>query len=60
MSNMHKLIAVFIVCLLISCGNKKKQQLDENTEKHNTSIIQVEDLSSLNYTDFVLYKQSRN
>ena len=57
---MRKLIAVFIVCLLISCGNKKKQQLDENTEKHNTSIIQVEDLNSLNYTDFVLDKQSRN
>lgn len=56
---MHKLIAVFIVSLLISCGNNKKQQVEVNTEKQDTSIIEKEDLSQLNYTDFVLDKNSR-
>ena len=56
---MPKLLAVFIVCLLISCGNKKTQPLDENTKKQTTSIIQKEDLDNLNYTDFVLDRKSR-
>ncbi len=56
---MSKLITVFIVCLLISCGNNKKQQVEVNTKKQDTSIIEKEDLSQLNYTDFVLDKNSR-
>ncbi len=60
MSSMHKFIAVFIVCLLISCGNKKTQQLDDNIEKHGSSIIQKEDLDNLNYADFVLDRKVRS
>ncbi len=56
---MSKLITVFIVCLLISCGNNKKQQVEVITKKQDTSIIEKEDLSQLNYTDFVLDKNSR-
>ena len=59
MLNMPKLIAVFIVCLLISCGNKKTQQLDENTKKQTTYIIQKEDLDNLNYIDYILDKKYR-
>ncbi len=56
---MYKFIAVFIICLLISCGNNKKQQIDVNTEKQDVSIIEKEDLSQLNYIDFVLGKKTR-
>ena len=56
---MPKLFAVFIVCLFISCENKKTQPSDENTKKQTTSIIQKEDLDNLNYTDFILDRKSR-
>ena len=59
MSNMYKFFGVFIGCLLISCGNKKTQQFDENATKQSTLIIQKEDLNNLDYADFVLDRNSR-
>ena len=56
---MYKLIAVFIVCLLISCGNDKTKQVDVSIDKQDLSIIEKEDLSKLNYTDFILERNSR-
>lgn len=60
MLNMYKFFAVFLVCLLISCGNKKTQQLDENEKKPSAFIIQKEDLNNLNYAEFILDRNLRD
>jgi len=58
--NMSKLVTVLIVFLLISCGNDKSQKEVEMNNKDEVSAIKKEDLSKLDFIDFILDRKSKN
>ena len=55
---MSKVFTVFIVCLLVSCGNKQ-QQSEVITHEKDVFKIKKTDLETLNYIDFDLDSKSK-
>lgn len=51
---MPKIIAVFIVCFLISCAKNKPQQPEVDVAKQDISKIEKADLNNLDFIEYLL------